>query len=75
MYSRDFYIPKAKLIIEVDGAVHFNEKAAAKDLDRTYFFNSLGIEVIRFKNEEVCNSFKKVCKSIRQAIDTRLQLV
>lgn len=71
-FIADFYIPKAKLIIEVDGGVHLDEKAQAKDIERTWYFNNQGIEVIRFTNDQVINSFKKVCKSITQVIDSRI---
>ena len=67
----DFYIPKAKLVIEIDGSIHQEEKVRAKDNERTKFFNSLGIEVIRFTNEEVMTSFRRVCKSIRQMVVKR----
>jgi very-short-patch-repair endonuclease len=68
----DFYIPKAKLVIEIDGDVHMNEKAIAKDQERTDFFNSLGIHVLRIKNEEISSSFQSVCNIISQTILERL---
>ena len=71
-FIADFYIPKAKLIIEVDGEVHIDDKAKAKDLERTWYFNNQGIEVFRITNDQVINNFKKVCKSIRQFIDSRI---
>lgn len=71
-FITDFYIPKAKLIIEVDGGVHDDDKTKAKDLERTWYFNNQGIEVLRITNDQVINNFKKVCKSIRQIIDSRI---
>ena len=67
----DFYIPKAKLVIEIDGDSHFSEKAFAKDTQRTGFFNELGLKVIRFTNSEVFYSFEFVCKKIKDEIDFR----
>jgi very-short-patch-repair endonuclease len=64
----DFYIPKAKLIIEIDGDSHFSEKAKAKDAERTKFFNNLDLKVIRFTNSEVFYSFEFVCKKIQNEI-------
>ncbi|MCL2152828.1 MAG: endonuclease domain-containing protein [Oscillospiraceae bacterium] len=54
-YIADFYCPTRKLVIEVDGKQH--ELADAKEYDaiRTDFFNCLGIEVIRFSNEDIKN--------------------
>ena len=37
----DFYIPKAKLVIEIDGETHFSEEGRAYDLERTEVLESL----------------------------------
>ncbi len=68
----DFYIPKAKLIIEIDGDVHFGDKSAAKDAERTLYFNDYGLKVIRFTNNEIFNSFEWVCSSIDQTVRSRI---
>ena len=49
----DFYCPKFKLAIELDGAYHFTEENRIYDDNRTKHLNSLGIKVIRFENYEV----------------------
>ncbi len=67
-FIADFYIPKAKLIIEIDGNVHLDEKANAKDSERSEFFKVLGITVIRFTNDEVLYDFKYVCKKINDMV-------
>jgi len=64
----DFYIPKAKLAIEIDGGVHSDEKSQAKDLDRTMILNQSGIKVIRFQNEDVLKNFGLVCKNIKDQV-------
>jgi very-short-patch-repair endonuclease len=74
-FIADFYVPKAKLIIEIDGGIHTQEKVAAKDHERTLFFKSFGVGVLRFTNNEVFSSFEKVCQSIKQAVSDRLQKV
>ncbi len=71
-FIADFYIPKAKLVVEVDGEIHLDEKSKAKDLERTWYFNNQGVEVVRVTNDQVINSFKKTCKSLRQAIGSRI---
>ena len=50
-FVADFYCAEHKLVIELDGEIHDRQK----DYDemRTYIMNALGINVIRFKNEEV----------------------
>lgn len=74
-FIADFYIPKVKLVIEVDGGVHLDEKIKAKDAERTWYFNNQGIEVMRITNDQVVNNFKRTCKSIRQTIDSRISKI
>ncbi len=74
-FIADFYIPKVKLIIEVDGGVHLDERVQVKDTERTWYFNNQGIEVLRITNDQIINNFKKVCKSIRQIIDSKITKV
>lgn len=52
-YIVDFYSSKIKLVIEIDGESHFSKEAREYDRIRTQFFNTLGIEVIRFTNEDI----------------------
>ncbi len=73
-FIADFYIPKAKLVIEIDGDVHSDEKAISKDIDRTMALNQSGIEVIRFKNEEVIKDFSSVCNKITQEVSLRMKI-
>ena len=71
-YVVDFYCDKAKLVIEIDGSQHFDEKNTAKDNERTAFLNSLGIEVIRFANDEINQSFYEVCSVIDEKMKHRI---
>ncbi|GLI56177.1 hypothetical protein PM10SUCC1_16910 [Propionigenium maris DSM 9537] len=52
-YIADFYCPKLKLVIEVDGEIHESIEAREYDRIRDEYFNSLGIKTIRVKNHEV----------------------
>ncbi len=52
-YILDFYCPSEKLGIELDGAVHFHEKAIEYDHERKLFLNYFGVRVIRFENKVV----------------------
>ena len=63
-YIVDFYCPKAKLVIEIDGARHFMPEGKIADKKRDEFLRSKGITVMRFSNNEVNNDFEKVCWSI-----------
>jgi very-short-patch-repair endonuclease len=50
----DFYIPRKKICIEIDGGIHNSETQSIKDRMRdSYLINTRGFKVIRIKNEEV----------------------
>ena len=61
-YIVDFYCPKAKLVIEVDGSQHFEEDAFEYDKVRTEYLEALGLHVQRFANNEVNENFDGVCE-------------
>ena len=54
----DFFCPLKRLIIELDGKQHLGN--VEYDKERTEFFESLGIRVIRFWNDDVRNNLNKV---------------
>ena len=56
----DFYCPKVKLGIEVDGEVHFTEEAKNYDENRSGFLSDFGIDIIRFRNDDIYNNLKVV---------------
>jgi very-short-patch-repair endonuclease len=60
----DFYCPKLKLVIEVDGESHFVGNGEAYDDRRTKILNSHGLKVLRFTNREVMASLEVVYKTI-----------
>ncbi len=64
-YIVDFYCPEEKLVIELDGEVHFNEEAIKYDKERTEFIESLGLRVIRFENNEVLKNTEYVLNKIK----------
>ena len=65
-YIVDFYCHKLKLVIELDGGVHFTKEAKDYDNYRTSILKCYDLKIIRFKNEEVLNNFEKVCKILNQ---------
>ena len=67
-YIVDFYCAKLKLAIELDGSQHYEEESMAYDASRTAHLNSLGIEVIRFANNDVMQRFDAVCEAIEYKI-------
>lgn len=52
IYFVDFYLPKQRVVIEVDGNYHDSRTMRHKDSDRDYNFKSIGIRVIRVSNGE-----------------------
>ncbi|MBS1494646.1 MAG: endonuclease domain-containing protein [Bacteroidetes bacterium] len=67
-YVIDFYCPKLNLAIELDGEIHLEKVAIKYDKVRTLFLNNLGIEVIRFNNEEIFESLPLVLERIKDEI-------
>ena len=55
----DFYCAEEKLVIELDGDFHFDEKAIKDDERRTQKLEAQGIKVIRFENQEVLLNLDK----------------
>ncbi len=70
-YILDFYCSSEKLGIELDGEVHFNERAAQYDYERTLFLKYFGIRVLRFDNKSVFESPEWVLDSIRRTFGWR----
>ena len=64
----DFYCPKVKFAIEVDGGQHYEENIAEQDQQRSSILQSLGVKVIRFTNSEVINNFDQVCLAIDEEV-------
>lgn len=57
-YIADFYIPEKKIIIEVDGKFHDNQRQHDRDRTRAIQKQYPGIEVIRFTFEDLRNDDK-----------------
>jgi very-short-patch-repair endonuclease len=68
-YIVDFYCPEKKIIIELDGCQHKREKDTKYDAKRTEYFNSLGIKVLRFWNNEVNESLEGVILKIEENLN------
>ena len=65
-YIVDFYCSRAKLAIEIDGPQHYTPEGLLHDQSRTAHLNSLGITVLRFKNDEIDHRFRSVCYQINK---------
>ncbi len=63
-YIVDFYCSDARLIIELDGSQHYEEKGLLKDKIRTEKIESRNLTVVRIPNNEVNKNFSGVCEYI-----------
>ncbi len=63
-YIVDFYCSDARLIIELDGSQHYEEKGLLKDKIRTEKIENRNLTVIRIPNNEVNKNFRGVCEYI-----------
>ncbi|OGE82781.1 MAG: hypothetical protein A3B10_03935 [Candidatus Doudnabacteria bacterium RIFCSPLOWO2_01_FULL_44_21] len=64
-YILDFFCPKLRLAIELDGDSHFiDDRAKVYDKNRQKFLSSQNITVIRFTNTEISESIDGVIDKI-----------
>ncbi len=66
-YIVDFYCPKLKLVIEIDGCSHDNKYIYDKKRDE--YLKSLGLSVIHFDDHDVKFQIDKVILSIEEIIN------
>jgi len=50
----DFYCPELKLIIELDGGIHINQKE--KDKNREEILRNRGFKILRISNEDLSDT-------------------
>ena len=62
-YIADFFCFQKKLVVEIDGKIHDYRKD--HDELRTFIINMLGIEVVRFSNDEIENNLETVLKRLK----------
>ena len=67
-YIADFYSAEAKLVIELDGAQHYEDQNMEKDEERTAFLSGYGLKVIRIPNHDINHNFAGVCAYIEDVV-------
>lgn len=67
----DFYCDEIKLGIEVDGGIHSLQEREAYDRQRELIIQNLGIDIIRFTNEDVLLDVGKVLNTIKEEAGKR----
>ncbi len=68
IYIADFYCHQVKLVIELDGGYHNNKEVKIYDDIRENDIKQFGINVLRFKNEEIFNNLNTVLNKIGTTI-------
>jgi len=67
-YIVDFFCPRAKLVIEIDGSHHLVGETIEYDRIRDDYLSSLGLRVLRFTNADVLTCIEGVVESIENEI-------
>ena len=68
----DFACVASKLVVEVDGNQHGEDRALAYDEARTKALNAAGWRVLRFSNAQVMREMASVLDTILAAMEGRL---
>ena len=71
-YIVDFFAPKAKLVVEVDGSQHMKVSEALKDKHRDEYLTNHGLMVLRFNDLEVLKETEGVMEVIFQRMAEQL---
>ncbi len=71
-YIVDFYCPKARLVIEVDGGQHWQPDHAEQDRERDSVLEQLDLKVLRFSNLEVLKQLDLVLTQIFEVARDRI---
>ena len=66
----DFYCPEQSLIIEVDGDSHADADQIVKDQLRDRYFQSLGLRVIRYINDDILKNLDEVLEDLAQRLSS-----
>ena len=69
----DFYSAKAKLVIELDGAQHFEMEHQVKDAARDAALEKKGLKVLRFDDGQVLREIESVMAVIYAEVVERLK--
>ena len=69
-FIADFYCHAVKLVIELDGEIHLQQKEY--DKERTSILKEFGIDIVRFPNSEILQNIDNVIVQIENKVKTRL---
>jgi very-short-patch-repair endonuclease len=69
-YIVDFYCPEQSLVIEVDGDSHADADQILKDQLRNRYFQSLGLHVIRYINDDILKNLDGVPENLAERLSS-----
>ena len=69
-YIVDFYCPEQSLVIEVDGDSHADADQILKDQHRDRYFQSLGLPVIRYANDDILKNLDGVLEDLAERLSS-----
>jgi very-short-patch-repair endonuclease len=73
-YIVDFYCKPLKLVIEVDGGYHFEEEQKLKDEQRQQTLQAMGLNFLRFHDEEIRKDMDLVLMTIEKYIQDYMDI-
>ncbi len=67
-YILDIYCPSKRLVIEIDGGQHYTSKGKLCDKKREKYLTNLGLNIIRYSDNEVLTNLNIVLQDILDKI-------
>ena len=68
----DFYCAAANLVIELDGSQHVESEQQIKDIQRDQKLKALGLQVLRFNNNQVLTELDAVMSVVFDAVEKKI---
>ena len=72
-YIVDFYCPQLKLVIEIDGDIHYFNENVKKDLEKDKFLKAEKIKVIRIENLDLEEDYESVILYLEEIFKDRAE--
>ena len=69
-YIVDFYCPEQFLVIEVDGDSHADADQILKDQLRDRYFQSLGLRVVRYINDDILKNLDRALEDLADRLSS-----
>ena len=63
-FIADFYCYDLRLVIEIDGITHLDKDVIKKDRIKYQYFNSIGLNILRFSDDLVLGNWMMVEKEL-----------